>query len=67
MNDRRAGTLEKAFGKLKEKAGQLLGHPTTVDQPRPAGQRQEEDVERELRETYDNPTDAIRGRSGFRQ
>jgi hypothetical protein len=28
---------------------------------------QQEEVERELRETYDKPTDAIRARSGFRQ
>jgi hypothetical protein len=67
MDHRRPGTLQKAFAKLKEKAGQLLGHPRTVDQPRPAGQRQAEDVERELRETYDKPTDAIQARSGFRQ
>jgi uncharacterized protein YjbJ (UPF0337 family) len=61
MNDRRAGTLEKAFGKLKEKAGQLLGERKTV------AEDQQEKVERDLRETYGDTTDAIRTRSALRQ
>ena len=61
MNDRSPGTLEKAFGKLREKVGRLLGERRTV------AEDQQEKVERELRETYDKPTDAIRARSGFRQ
>ena len=60
MNDRRAGTLEKAFGKLKEKAGQLLGERKTV------AEDQQEKVERDLRETYGDTTDAIRTRSALR-
>jgi hypothetical protein len=59
--NRKQGALRRAVFKLEEKTGQLFGGRRTV------ARDQEEEVERELRETYDKPTDAIRARSGFRQ
>jgi hypothetical protein len=62
QRNRKEGALERALATLKEKTDRLLGKR----RPTPA-KGQEEEVERELRETYDNPSDAIRARSGFRQ
>jgi hypothetical protein len=64
---REDGGLRRTASKLKEKLGQLFGPTRPVGQPGMLGERQEDEVERELRETYDKPTDAIRARSGFRQ
>jgi hypothetical protein len=64
---REDGGLRRTASKLKEKLGQLFGRTRPVGQPGTLGERQEDEVERELRETYDKPTDAIRARSGFRQ
>jgi len=52
--------LYSVVARLKQTAERLLG-----ERRPPPGQ--EENVERELRETYDKPSDAIQARSGFRQ
>jgi hypothetical protein len=64
---REDGGLRRTASKLKEKLGQLFGRTRPVGQPGMLGERREDEVRRELRETYDKPTDAIRARSGFRQ
>ena len=64
---REDGALRRTASKLKERLGQLFGRTRPVGQPENLGERQEDEVRRELRETYDKPTDAIRARSGFRQ
>ncbi|MCE3248382.1 MAG: hypothetical protein K0R41_2207 [Geminicoccaceae bacterium] len=64
---REDGGLRRTASKLKEKLGQLFGRTRPVGQLGTLGERQEDEVRRELRETYDKPTDAIRARSGFRQ
>jgi hypothetical protein len=64
---REDGGLRRTASKLKEKLGQLFGRTQPVGQPGTLGERREDEVQRELRETYDKPTDAIRARSGFRQ
>ncbi len=64
---REDGGLRRTASKLKEKLGQLFGRTRPVGQPGTLGERQEDEVQRELRETYDKPRDAIRARSGFRQ
>ena len=61
--NRKRGTLGRAVAKLKESAGRLLGGRRTTA----AAGRREQALKRELRETYDNPTDANRARSAFRQ
>jgi uncharacterized protein YjbJ (UPF0337 family) len=59
--NRKEGALERALATLKEKTDRLLGR-----RPTPA-KGEEEEVERELRETYDKPADTTRARSAFRQ
>jgi len=57
---RKEGVFGRVVARLKQTAERLLG-----ERRPPPGQ--EENVERELRETYDKPSDAIQARSGFRQ
>jgi hypothetical protein len=65
--DREGGGLGRTLARVTERIGQLFGRPRPVHPTAPAGDSREDEVRRELRETYDNPTDAIRARSGFRQ
>jgi hypothetical protein len=64
---REGGGVMNTVGKLKARVGQLFGRTRPLGQPGTVGERQEDEVQRELRETYDKPTDAIQARSGFRQ
>jgi hypothetical protein len=58
---RKQGALRRAITKLKGSADRLLGRR------QPIATREEQEVERELRETYDHPATATQARSGFRQ
>ena len=66
-HQREHGGLRQTIGRLTEKVGRLFGRPAPVGEPETVGDRREAEVRRELRDTYDNPTDAIQARSGFRQ
>ena len=66
-HQREHGGLRQTIGRLTEKVGRLFGRPGPVGEPETVVDRREAEVRRELRDTYDNPTDAIQARSGFRQ